>query len=135
MPQAKTQPEEFSSQNARVSYGTASLTLRAFYSSSRSSVRIQPVQAVLPCGDVQQVTVNYHLLATELGDGAARAEFYHLVSAGQHRQRGQLCNGFVLAQGPLLAQISPLLCSFPFRFWPEDPLCIMAKQEYFLIHK
>uniref|UniRef100_A0A8C3BCZ8 Alpha-2-macroglobulin-like protein 1 n=1 Tax=Cairina moschata TaxID=8855 RepID=A0A8C3BCZ8_CAIMO len=79
--QAKTQPEEFSSQNMRVSYGTASLTLRAFYSSSRSSVRIQPVQAALPCGDVQQVTVNYHLLATELGDGAAGAEFYHLVLA------------------------------------------------------
>ncbi|NXT78645.1 A2ML1 protein, partial [Zapornia atra] len=79
--QAKTQPEDFSSRNVRVSYGTASLTLRAFYSSSHSSVRIHPVQTVLPCGDTQQVTVHYRILATELGDGAARADFYHLVLA------------------------------------------------------
>ncbi|NXU86298.1 A2ML1 protein, partial [Xiphorhynchus elegans] len=80
--QAKTQPEDLSSRNVRVSYGTASLTPRAFYSSSRSSVRIQPVQALLPCGDVQQVTVHYHILATELGDSALKAHFYHLVSVG-----------------------------------------------------
>lgn len=86
MPQAKTQPEDTSGQNVRVSYGTASLTLRAFYSSSRSSVRIQPVQAMLPCGDVQHVTVHYRILDTELGDGAAGADFYHMVSAGQRRQ-------------------------------------------------
>ncbi|NXO51473.1 A2ML1 protein, partial [Aramus guarauna] len=79
--QAKTRPEDLSSRNVRVSYGTASLTLRAFYSSSRSSVRIQPVQAMLPCGDMQQVTVHYRILATELGDGAARADFYYLVLA------------------------------------------------------
>ncbi|NXI92519.1 A2ML1 protein, partial [Psophia crepitans] len=79
--QAKTRPEDLSSRNVRVSYGTASLTLRAFYSSSRSSVRIQPVQATLPCGDVQQVTVYYRILATELGDGATRADFYHLTSS------------------------------------------------------
>ncbi|PKK22298.1 alpha-2-macroglobulin-like protein 1, transcript variant X2 [Columba livia] len=79
--QAKTQPEDLRGRNVRVSYGTASLTLRAFYSSSRSSVKIQPVRAMLPCGDVQQVTVQYHILATELGDGAARADFYHLVLA------------------------------------------------------
>ncbi|XP_065696755.2 alpha-2-macroglobulin-like protein 1 isoform X3 [Patagioenas fasciata] len=79
--QAKTQPEDLSSRNVRVSYGTASLTPRAFYSSSRSSVRIQPVRAMLPCGDMQQVTVQYHILAAELGDGAGRADFYHLVLA------------------------------------------------------
>ncbi|NXN54245.1 A2ML1 protein, partial [Rynchops niger] len=79
--QAKTQPEDLSGRNVRVSYGTASLTLRAFYSSSRSAVRIQPVQAMLPCGDVQQVTVHYRILATELGDRAATADFYHLVLA------------------------------------------------------
>ncbi|NWH24600.1 A2ML1 protein, partial [Grus americana] len=78
--QAKTQPEDLSGRNVRVSYGTASLTLRAFYSSSRSSVRIQPVQVMLPCGDVQQVTVHYRILATELEDRAARADFYHLTS-------------------------------------------------------
>ncbi|NXY13729.1 A2ML1 protein, partial [Atrichornis clamosus] len=78
--QAKTQPEGLSSGNVKVSYGTASLPLRAFYSSSRSSVRIQPARAVLPCGDVQQATVHYHILATELGHGAARAHFYHLTS-------------------------------------------------------
>lgn len=83
MPQAKSQPEDSSGLNVKVSYVTASLPLRAFYSSSRSSVRIQPVQAVPACGDVQQVTVHYHVLATELGHGAARAHFYHLVSAGQ----------------------------------------------------
>ncbi|NXG74952.1 A2ML1 protein, partial [Baryphthengus martii] len=77
--QAKTQLEDLSSQNVRVSHGTASLTLRAFYSSSRSSVRIQPAQATLPCGDVQQVTVHYRILATELGDRAARADFYNLT--------------------------------------------------------
>ncbi|NWQ77754.1 A2ML1 protein, partial [Columbina picui] len=77
--QAKTQPEDLSGRNVRVSYGTASLTPRAFYSSSRSSLRIQPVRAMLPCGDVQQVTVQYHILATELGNGAARADFYHLT--------------------------------------------------------
>ncbi|EOB06566.1 Alpha-2-macroglobulin-like protein 1, partial [Anas platyrhynchos] len=115
--QAKTQPEEFSSQNARVSYGTASLTLRAFYSSSRSSVRIQPVQAVLPCGDVQQVTVNYHLLATELGDGAARAEFYHLVSAGQHRQRGQYSGTFKISLP--IDIISPMAMLFVYTTFPE----------------
>ncbi|NWY63126.1 A2ML1 protein, partial [Chionis minor] len=78
--QAKTQPEELSGRNVRVSYGTTSLTLRAFYSSSHSSVRIQPVQAMLPCGDMQHVTVHYRILARELGDGADRADFYHLVS-------------------------------------------------------
>lgn len=30
--------------------------------------------------------------------------------------------------------VNPLLCSLPLRFWPEDPLCIMAKQQYVLIH-
>ncbi|NXW61913.1 A2ML1 protein, partial [Eurystomus gularis] len=79
--QAKTQPEDLSDQNVRVSYGTASLILRAFYSTSRSFVRIQPVQAMLPCGDVQQVTVHYRILATELADGPARADFYHLTSS------------------------------------------------------
>ncbi|XP_025971285.2 alpha-2-macroglobulin-like protein 1 isoform X3 [Dromaius novaehollandiae] len=79
--QAKTHPEDLSGRNLRVSYGTASITLKAFYSSSHSSVKIQPVQAMLPCGDVQQVTVHYRILATELGDGAAKAEFYHLVLA------------------------------------------------------
>ncbi|XP_009081349.1 PREDICTED: alpha-2-macroglobulin-like protein 1 [Acanthisitta chloris] len=79
--QAKAQPEDLSSRNVKVSYGTASLTLRAFYSSSRSSVRIQPVQAMPPCGDVQQVTVHYSILATELGDRATTADFYHLVLA------------------------------------------------------
>ncbi|NXB61446.1 A2ML1 protein, partial [Struthidea cinerea] len=79
--QAKSQLEGSSARNVKVSYGTASLPLRAFYSSSRSSVRIQPVQAVPACGDVQQVTVHYHVLATELGHGAARAHFYHLNSS------------------------------------------------------
>ncbi|NXT25668.1 A2ML1 protein, partial [Syrrhaptes paradoxus] len=78
--QAKTQPEDLSGRNVKVSYGTASLPLRAFYSSSRSSVRIQPVHSMLPCKDVQQVTVHYHILATELRDGASRADFYYLVS-------------------------------------------------------
>ncbi|NWS06103.1 A2ML1 protein, partial [Motacilla alba] len=80
--QAKSQPEDTNGRNVKVSYGTASLPLRAFYSSSRSSVKIQPVQAVPACGDVQQVAVHYHLLATELGHRAARAHFYHLVSVG-----------------------------------------------------
>ncbi|NWY06645.1 A2ML1 protein, partial [Nothoprocta ornata] len=84
--QAKTHPEDLSGQNVRASYGTASLALKAFYSSSHSSVKIQSVQAMLPCGDVQRVTVHYHILATELGDGAVKAEFYHLVSAGWHEQ-------------------------------------------------
>nr|XP_009936177.1 PREDICTED: alpha-2-macroglobulin-like protein 1 [Opisthocomus hoazin] len=78
--QAKTQPEDLSSRNVRVSYGTASLILRAFYSSSRSSVRIQPVQDMLPCGDVQHVAVHYLIRGTELGHGTARADFYHLTS-------------------------------------------------------
>ncbi|XP_041316539.1 alpha-2-macroglobulin-like protein 1 [Pyrgilauda ruficollis] len=79
--QAKSQPEDVNSRTVKVSYGTASLPMRAFYSSSRSSVRIQPVQAVPACGDVQQVTVHYHILSTELGLRAARARFYHLVMA------------------------------------------------------
>lgn len=83
VPQAKSQPEDTSSRNMKVSYGTASLPLRAFYSSSHSSVRIQPGQAVPACGDMLQVTVHYHILATELGHGAARSHFYHLVSVGQ----------------------------------------------------
>lgn len=101
MPQAKSQPEDVNGQNVKVSYGTASLPLRAFYSSSRSSVRIQPGQAVPACGELLQVTVHYHILATELGHGAARARFYHLVSAGQ---AGQLCAASVSARGPLPAQ-------------------------------
>uniref|UniRef100_A0A8C3JPA2 Alpha-2-macroglobulin-like protein 1 n=1 Tax=Calidris pygmaea TaxID=425635 RepID=A0A8C3JPA2_9CHAR len=89
--QAKTQPEDLSGRNVKVSYGTASLTLRAFYSSSRSSVRIQPAQATLPCGDVQRVTVHYHILATELGDGAATADFYYLALArGSLVHHGQI---------------------------------------------
>ncbi|XP_066197304.1 alpha-2-macroglobulin-like protein 1 isoform X1 [Sylvia atricapilla] len=79
--QAKSHPDDASGRNVKVSYGTASLPLRAFYSSSHSSVRIQPGQAVPACGDVLQVTVHYHILATELGHGAARAHFYHLVMA------------------------------------------------------
>ncbi|XP_074009208.1 alpha-2-macroglobulin-like protein 1 [Numenius arquata] len=89
--QAKTQPEDLSGRNVKVSYGTASLTLRAFYSSSHSSVRIQPVQAMLPCGDTQQVTVHYHISATELGDGAATVDFYYLALArGSLVHHGQI---------------------------------------------
>ncbi|KYO44643.1 alpha-2-macroglobulin-like protein 1 isoform X1 [Alligator mississippiensis] len=63
------------------SYGTDILSLEAFYSSSNSSVRIHPVQGMLPCGEEQQVTVSYRLFVTELEDGAAQVEFYHLVLA------------------------------------------------------
>ncbi|KFV51025.1 Alpha-2-macroglobulin-like 1, partial [Tyto alba] len=115
--QAKTQPEDLSDQNVRVSYGTASFTLRAFYSSSRSSVRIQPVQATLPCGDLQRVTVHYRILATELGDGAARAEFYHLVSAGQRWQQGQY-NGAFNVTLPI-DLISPMATLFVYTAFPE----------------
>ncbi|XP_076201906.1 alpha-2-macroglobulin-like protein 1 isoform X2 [Aptenodytes patagonicus] len=127
--QAKTRPEDLSGQNVRVSYGTASLTLRAFYSSSRSSVRIQPVQATLPCRDVQQVTVHYRILATELGDGAARADFYHLVLArGSLVHHGQTT---VLLDPPLgqysgafnvtlpIDLISPMATLFVYTAFPE----------------
>ncbi|XP_009465519.1 PREDICTED: alpha-2-macroglobulin-like protein 1 [Nipponia nippon] len=127
--QAKTQPEDISSRNVRVSYGTASLTLRAFYSSSHSSVRIQPVQAMLPCRDVQQVTVHYRILATELGDRAAKADFYHLVLArGSLVHHGQTT---VLLDPPLgqfsgafnvslpIDLISPMATIFVYTAFPE----------------
>ncbi|NXF65444.1 A2ML1 protein, partial [Ciccaba nigrolineata] len=115
--QAKTEPEDLSDRNVRVSYGTASLTLRAFYSSSRSSVRIQPVQEMLPCGDVQRVTVHYRILATELGDQAARADFYHLVSAGQHQQHGQYSGAFNVTLP--IDLISPVATLFVYTAFPE----------------
>ncbi|XP_056197790.1 alpha-2-macroglobulin-like protein 1 isoform X4 [Falco biarmicus] len=127
--QAKTQPEDLRGQNVRVSYGTASLVLRAFYSSSHSSVRIQPGQATLPCGDMQQVTVHYRILATELGDGAARADFYHLVLArGSLVHHGQTT---VLLDPPLgqyrgtfnvalpIDLISPMATLFVYTAFPE----------------
>ncbi|KAM6320650.1 alpha-2-macroglobulin-like protein 1 [Aegotheles albertisi] len=127
--QAKTQPEDLGGQNVRVSHGTASLTLRAFYSSSRSSVRIQPVKAVLPCGDVQQVPVHYRIQATELGDGAATADFYHLVLArGSLVHHGQTA---VLLDPPLgfysgafnvtlpIDSISPMATLFVYTAFPE----------------
>ncbi|XP_054040662.1 alpha-2-macroglobulin-like protein 1 [Rissa tridactyla] len=127
--QAKTQPEDLSGRNVRVSYGTASLTLRAFYSSSRSSVRIQPVQAMLPCGDVQQVTVHYRILATELGDRAATADFYHLVlvrgSLVHHGQTtvlldppsGQYSGAFNVTLA--IDLISPMATLFVYTAFPE----------------
>ncbi|XP_010015515.1 PREDICTED: alpha-2-macroglobulin-like protein 1 [Nestor notabilis] len=127
--QAKTQMEDLSSQNVRVSYGTASLTLRAFYSSSQSSVRIQPVQAMLPCGDVQQVPVHYRILSSELGNGADRADFYHLVLArGSLVHYGQTT---VLLDPPLdqysgafnvtlpIDLISPMATIFVYTAFPE----------------
>nr|XP_009483689.1 PREDICTED: alpha-2-macroglobulin-like protein 1 [Pelecanus crispus] len=127
--QAKTQPDDLSGRNVKVSYGTASLTLRAFYSSSCSSVRIQPVQAMLPCRDVQEVTVHYRILATELGDGAARADFYHLVLArGSLVHHGQTT---VLLDPPLgqfngtfnvtlpIDLISPMATLFVYTAFPE----------------
>ncbi|KAM6309796.1 alpha-2-macroglobulin-like protein 1 [Podargus strigoides] len=127
--QAKTQPEELSGQNVRVSYGTASLTVRAFYSSSHSSVRIQPAQAMLPCGDVQQVTVHYRIRATELEDGAATVDFYHLVLArGSLVHHGQTP---VLLDPPLgqysgtfnvtlpIDLISPMATLFVYTAFPE----------------
>ncbi|XP_071413479.1 alpha-2-macroglobulin-like protein 1 isoform X2 [Pithys albifrons albifrons] len=127
--QAKTQLENLSSRNVRVSYGTASLTLRAFYSSSRSSVRIQPLQALLPCGDVQQVTVHYHILATELEEGKVKAHFYHLVLArGSLVHHGQTT---VLLDPPLgqysgafnvtlpIDLISPMATLFVYIAFPE----------------
>ncbi|XP_051470054.1 alpha-2-macroglobulin-like protein 1 isoform X1 [Apus apus] len=127
--QAKTQPEDLGGQNVRVSYGTASLTLRAFYSSSRSSVRIQPVQAMLPCGDMQQATVHYRIQATELEAGAATADFYHLVLArGSLVHHGQTT---VLLDPPLgqysgsfnvtlpIDLISPVATLFVYTAFPE----------------
>ncbi|XP_010179780.1 PREDICTED: alpha-2-macroglobulin-like protein 1 [Mesitornis unicolor] len=127
--QATTQPDDLRGQNVRVSYGTASLTLRAFYSSSRSSVRIQPVRGMLPCGDTQQVTVYYRILATELGDGAATADFYHLVLArGSLVHHGQTT---VLLDPPLgqysgafnvslpIDLISPMATLFVYTPFPE----------------
>ncbi|XP_010216068.1 PREDICTED: alpha-2-macroglobulin-like protein 1 isoform X2 [Tinamus guttatus] len=126
---AKIHPENLSGQNVRVSYGTASLTLKAFYSSSHSSVKIQSVQAMLPCGDVQQVTVHYRILATELGDGAVKAEFYHLVLArGSLVHHGQTT---VLLDPPLaqysgtfsvslpIDTISPMAALFVYIAFPE----------------
>ncbi|XP_009985556.1 PREDICTED: alpha-2-macroglobulin-like protein 1 [Tauraco erythrolophus] len=62
--QAKTQPEDLSGRNPQLR------------------------EDMLPCGDVQQVTVHYRvlatelgILATELGKAAATADFYHLVLA------------------------------------------------------
>ncbi|NXC07098.1 A2ML1 protein, partial [Orthonyx spaldingii] len=117
--QAKSQPEDLSGQNVKVSYGTASLPLRAFYSSSRSSVRIQPVQAVPACGDVQQVTVHYHVLTTELGHGAARAHFYHLVSAGQC-QSGQYSGAFNITLP--IDLISSMATLFVYIAFPEGQM-------------
>ncbi|NXA38243.1 A2ML1 protein, partial [Eudromia elegans] len=122
--QAKTHPEDLSGQNVRVSYGTASLTLKAFYSSSHSSVKIQAVQATLPCGDVQQVTVRYHILAAELGDGAVKAEFYHLVSAGWHEQPAQLSIELSQYSGTFSVSlpidiISPMAALFVYIAFPE----------------
>ncbi|KAM8821945.1 alpha-2-macroglobulin-like protein 1 [Eudromia elegans] len=127
--QAKTHPEDLSGQNVRVSYGTASLTLKAFYSSSHSSVKIQAVQPMLPCGDVQQVAVRYHILAAELGDGAVKAEFYHLVLArGSLVHHGQTT---VLLDSPLAQYsgtfsvslpidiISPMAALFVYIAFPE----------------
>ncbi|NWS39564.1 A2ML1 protein, partial [Probosciger aterrimus] len=127
--QAKTQMEDLSSRNVKVSYGTASLTLKAFYSSSQSSVRIQPVQAMLPCGDVQQVPVHYRVLASELGNGADRADFYHLVLArGSLVHHGQTT---VLLDPPLgqysgafnvtlpIDLISPMATLFVYTAFPE----------------
>ncbi|TFJ98931.1 Metabotropic glutamate receptor 6 [Platysternon megacephalum] len=57
------------------SYGTAFHSLRPFYSSSNSSVKIHPAQGMPPCGDVQQVTVHYNILAKELEEGAAQVQF------------------------------------------------------------
>ncbi|KAM9030221.1 alpha-2-macroglobulin-like protein 1 isoform 1-T1 [Ara ararauna] len=127
--QAKTQMEDLSSRNVKVSYGTASLTLRAFYSSSQSSVRIQPVQAMLPCGDMQQVPVSYHILASELGNGADRADFYHLVLArGSLVHHGQTT---ILLDSPLgqysgafnvtlpIDLISPMATLFVYTAFPE----------------
>ncbi|XP_068811741.1 alpha-2-macroglobulin-like protein 1 isoform X2 [Struthio camelus] len=126
---AKTHPEDVSGRNVRVSYGTASLTLKAFYSSSHSSVKIQPVQAMLPCGDVQWVTVHYRILAAELGDGATKAEFYHLVLArGSLVHHGQTT---VLLNLPLAQYrgtfnvtlpidiISPMAILFVYTAFPE----------------
>ncbi|KAM6093515.1 alpha-2-macroglobulin-like protein 1 [Chlamydotis macqueenii] len=127
--EAKAQLEDLSNRNVMVSYGTASLTLRAFYSSSHSSVRIQPVQAMLPCGVVQQVTVHYCILATELGDGAARADFYYLALArGSLMHHGQTT---VLLDSPLgqysgafnvtlpIDLISPMATLFVYTAFPE----------------
>ncbi|KFV87632.1 Alpha-2-macroglobulin-like 1, partial [Struthio camelus australis] len=115
--QAKTHPEDVSGRNVRVSYGTASLTLKAFYSSSHSSVKIQPVQAMLPCGDVQWVTVHYRILAAELGDGATKAEFYHLVSAGWYQQPAQYRGTFNVTLP--IDIISPMAILFVYTAFPE----------------
>ncbi|XP_071618073.1 alpha-2-macroglobulin-like protein 1 [Heliangelus exortis] len=127
--QAKTQPEDLGGRNVRVSYGTASLTLRAFYSSSHSSVKIQPVQAMLPCRDMQQVTVHYRIQATELGDGADSADFYYLVLArGSLVHHGQTT---VLLDPPIgqysgafnvtlpIELISPMATLFVYTAFPE----------------
>uniref|UniRef100_A0A8C3RAU8 Alpha-2-macroglobulin-like protein 1 n=1 Tax=Cyanoderma ruficeps TaxID=181631 RepID=A0A8C3RAU8_9PASS len=117
--QAKSQPEDMGGRNVKVSYGTASLPLRAFYSSSRSSVRIQPGQAVPACGDVLQVTVHYHILATELGHGAARARFYHLVMA----------RGFLVHHGQTTVLLDPPSAQYSGAFnitLPVDLISSMA---------
>ncbi|NXD07213.1 A2ML1 protein, partial [Nothocercus nigrocapillus] len=125
--QAKTHPEDLSGQNVRVSYGTASFTLKAFYSSSHSSVKIQSAQAMLPCGDVQQVTVHYRVLAAELGDGAVTAEFYHLVSAGWHEQPAQLSTSLHLPVRSLIFLLFPAQYSGTFRVsLPIDIISPMA---------
>ncbi|XP_074966627.1 alpha-2-macroglobulin-like protein 1 isoform X1 [Phalacrocorax aristotelis] len=122
--QAKTQPEDLSGRNTKVSYGSASLTLRAFYSSSRSSVRIHPVQTMLPCRDMQQVTVYYHILATELGDGAARTDFYHLV----------LARGSLVHHGQTTVLLDPQLGQYSGAFNVTLPIDLMSPMATFFVY-
>uniref|UniRef100_A0A8D2NFZ2 Alpha-2-macroglobulin-like protein 1 n=1 Tax=Zonotrichia albicollis TaxID=44394 RepID=A0A8D2NFZ2_ZONAL len=122
--QAKSQPEDTNGRNVKVSYGTASLPLRAFYSSSRSSVRIQPLQAVPACGDVQQVTVHYHILATELGHRAARAHFYHLVMA-----RGSLVH-----HGQTTVLLDPLSGQYSGSFYITLPIDLISSMATLFVY-
>ncbi|CAM4439142.1 unnamed protein product [Lepidochelys olivacea] len=56
-------------------------SLRPFYSSTNSAVKIHPAQGMPPYGGMQQITGHYPVLAKELEEGAALVKFYHLVLA------------------------------------------------------
>ncbi|CAM4474588.1 unnamed protein product [Lepidochelys kempii] len=56
-------------------------SLRPFYSSTNSAVKIHPAQGMPPYGGMQQITGHYPVLAKELEEGAAPVKFYHLVLA------------------------------------------------------
>ncbi|XP_074858458.1 alpha-2-macroglobulin-like protein 1 [Carettochelys insculpta] len=106
-------------------YLNAYLSLKPYYSTTRSYLKIQRPQGVLPCGQEHVVHVDYRINQMDLGDKASKIPFSFYVTGKKRLIMGGQKHVDIRKKGGLLGSFSiPLTITF--HFAPNPSLVVYA---------